>query len=476
MAEMEPPAAWGAPNRSGIRPRCKTPPARCERRHDTTPARDNRAMSGSASTTGPDRATPRRLTEAELATEAGTTSERVRRLVAIGALKPADDGTFSLGDIVRSRLLEAFEEAGITLEQIEAGIRERAMTLDFVELFYPAPSPRTGRDVGAFANELGENGDLLAPAIAAMGLPAPERGDPTFERDEQVLRAFLEAWGPGAAGEGDGTTAETTLRAARIFGDAVRRAAEGWVALFDEAVVRPLEGRYTTVDDLVPRVIPPAARTLDAARDLVAWLLDRHLERTMNALNISAMERELERRGLTPASPDRPPAVAFVDVSGYTKLAQERGDEVAARTAVRLAEMSEEAVRRHGGRVVKLLGDGVLLTFRRATDAVAAVLDLVDAMAEADLPPAHAGIHAGPVISRDGDVYGTTVNLASRVAGQAQAGEVVATRAVLEAVRAETRAEQGGGEPPFSFGRLVDATLKGVETPVVLYRVRGPRR
>ena len=107
-------------------------------------------MSGSASLPGRDQAAPRRLTEAELASEAATTSERVGRLVAVGALKPADDGTFGLGDIVRSRLLETFEEAGITLEQIEAGIRERAMTLDFVDLFYPAPSPRTGRDVAAF--------------------------------------------------------------------------------------------------------------------------------------------------------------------------------------------------------------------------------------------------------------------------------------------------------------------------------------
>jgi adenylate cyclase len=409
-----------------------------------------------------------RLTLDGLATEAETSPERIRRLIEIGAIRPNPDGTFGVGDVLRSRVLAAFEETGITLEQIGMVLRDRALSADYIELFYPAPSPRTGRDVRAFAAELGERGPLLGPVVAAMGLPSPGPGDATFERDEAVLRTFLEAWGVGDD--------EITLRAARIFGDAIRRAAEGWVALFDEAFVRPVGDRSTTVDELLPLVIEPGSRVAAAGRDLVSWLLERHVERTMTELNIQRLERELQLRGVLPPSSPHPPAVAFVDVSGYPRLTQEHGDELAARTAVRLAELAEEAVRRHGGRVVKLVGDGVLLTFGRSIDAVRTALELVAALPQGDMPPAHAGIHAGPLINRDGDVYGDTVNLASRVAGQAQAGHVVVTRDVVDAVRRESRDEDGpvgGPEPGFSFGRLVDVELKGVAGPVPLYRVRG---
>ena len=286
------------------------------------------------------------------AAEASTSVERVRRLVEIGAIVPVD-GAFSDGDVVRSRLLESFEAAGIELDHIAIGIRERAMTLEFVELFYPHPGSLSGRSYEAFAAELGERGPLLAPAIAAMGLPAPRPADPSRVRDEAVLRTFLESWAT--------TEPEVTLRAARVFGEAIRRAAEAWVALFDEAIIRPLDGSFQTVDELASRVVGPASRVNSAGHELIVWLLDRHLERTMDELNIEALERELERRGLVPAGPTHPPAIAFVDLTGYTHLTEEQGDESAVRAAVRLGELSETTAREHGGRVVKLLGDGVLL-------------------------------------------------------------------------------------------------------------------
>jgi adenylate cyclase len=389
--------------------------------------------------------------------EAETSVERVGRLVEIGALVPVD-GTFSEGDVVRSRLLDSLETAGIGLDHIATGIRERAMTLQYVELFYPHPGPRTGRTFEAFVADLGDRGPLLAPAIAAMGLPSPSSGDQTRVGDEAVLRAFVESWAVADP--------EYTARAARILGEAVRRAAEAWVGLFDEAVTRPLEGRFATVDELAPLVVGPASRINAAGHGLMLWLLDRHLERTMNELNIEALERELERRGLVVAGPAHPPAIAFVDLAEYTRLTEEHGDESAAHAAVRLGELADTVARQHDGRVVKLLGDGVLLAFDRPGQAVAATLELTGSMLAAGLPPAHAGIHAGPVINRDGDVYGSTVNMASRVAGQARSGEVLVTQRVVD----ETLADA------FRFDAAGDAVLKGVASPVVLYRVspRGP--
>ena len=278
---------------------------------------------------------------AGLALEAETTPERIRRLVEIGAIVPQADGTFHRGDVIRSRVVAAFEAEGFSLDQMATAIRERAIALESVPLFYPDPSPRTGRTYGGFVEDLGPRGRLVAPALAAMGLSARSTDAPTHAVEESLLKALIEGW--------SGVDEAYTLRAARIFGDAARRAAEGWVALFAEAISEPIEARYATIDEVVPRLLEPATHLAGLSPKLLAWLLERHLERSMNDLNISRIERRLEVRGLLPSRPVHPPAVAFVDVSEFTRLTIERGDELGALTAVRLGELADSVVRNRGG-------------------------------------------------------------------------------------------------------------------------------
>ncbi len=265
-----------------------------------------------------------------LALEAETTPERIRRLVEIGAIIPQADGTFHRGDVVRSRVVAAFEAEGFSLDQMATAIRERAIALQSVPLFYPDPSPRTGRTYGAFVEELGPRGRLVAPALAAMGLSARSTDAPTHVVEEPLLKALIEGW--------SGVDEAYTLRAARIFGDAARRAAEGWVALFAEAISEPIEARYATIDEVVPRLLEPAAHLAGLSPKLLAWLLERHLERSMNDLNISRIERRLEVRGLLPSRPVHPPAVAFVDVSEFTRRARSRRGQEARRLERRVED------------------------------------------------------------------------------------------------------------------------------------------
>ena len=100
--------------------------------------------------------------------------------------------------------------------------------------------------------------------------------------------------------------------------------------------------------------------------------------------------------------------------------------------ALRLGELSTGVADRHDGRLVKLLGDGALIWFRTASSAVAGCLELLDAIADAGLPTGHAGIDAGPVVSRDGDVFGRTVNSASRLSDLAGPDEVLLPLALAE--------------------------------------------
>jgi hypothetical protein len=114
-----------------------------------------------------------RLDLEHLAAEAEAAPEWISRLVEIGAIAPAADGTFGRGDVIRARVVAAFEAEGFSLDQMATAIRERAIALESLPLFYPDPSPRTGRSFGEFVEELGPRGELVSSILGAMGLSAP---------------------------------------------------------------------------------------------------------------------------------------------------------------------------------------------------------------------------------------------------------------------------------------------------------------
>jgi adenylate cyclase len=232
--------------------------------------------------------------------------------------------------------------------------------------------------------------------------------------------------------------------------------------LFTEQVIRPLEDRTRTVDEVTPIVVPRAATIVRQTPELLTWLFQRHLTSSMDANNVASMETGLTREGLLPPRRSQPQAIAFVDLAGYTRLTETGGDELAARSAARLAELADGVARPLGGRLVKLLGDGAMLHFRDPRGAVRATLDLVDAIAHAGLPPGHAGISAGSIVGRDGDYFGHTVNVAARLSGVATPGATLVTREVMDAVREAPDA--------IRFEPVGDIALKNVAAPVAAFR------
>jgi adenylate cyclase len=156
--------------------------------------------------------------------------------------------------------------------------------------------------------------------------------------------------------------------------------------------------------------------------------------------------------------------MCFVDLAGYTRVTEERGDQAAAELAATLAVQVERSSRGHGGTPVKWLGDGVMLHFRDPGGAVAAALGMVGRLPEAGLPPAHVGVAAGPVVVQGGDYFGRTVNLAARLAARAQAGQVLVTEQVVAAVAPD-------GVRFLELGQL---ELKGFSAPVTVLEARRP--
>lgn len=397
-----------------------------------------------------------RLDATSLASRAAVPLARIDALVDAGVLRPGPDGRFVIGDLQRIQIAGAYERGGIDLELLGKAIAAGRMSFEFTDRIYPPASPPSGRTVGDLMEELGPLGALVPDVLMAMGLSRPTPDRALAAADEEALRRFVAAWTTPPV------DAAAAVRAARMVGDAARRVTEGWVALFVEAIDLPPERSATlTVEELGPRLFEPGIRVASVMEPTMLWLLRRHMEQALNEANVEAAEFALDAEGIRPRSRTTQPAIVFADLTGYTTLTEERGDQQAARSAEVLATLAADIAERYRGRLVKQLGDGVMLAFDEAVGAIEAARALVAAAASSgDLPALHVGLSAGPVVERDGDVYGRTVIIAARLSGVAGPGEIVLDASAVGTTGA-TEVEAIG-----------PVTLKGFSRPVEAFRLR----
>jgi adenylate cyclase len=406
----------------------------------------------------------RTVSLAELASEAAVETSLVERLIELGEIRPLSDDRFDARDEIVLGTVKAMLAAGIELDDLVWAIENGRFGLSVIGRLFSDPAPQVGTH-GDLEASLGPLADRLGPVHAALGLAEPAPDTPVRADEAALLTDFVRLW---ASVDPDGGA---DLRVARIAGEGMRRLAEGWLVQWDEHA-RPSptsqgapadRGRRSdgeATSDAPPVDQNPTIELARIARDLAAWVFERAIERTLRERIISLTESILISADRMPARLERPPAIAFVDLSGFTSMTVELGDEQAVAAAERLRELSEEAARAERGRVVKLLGDGVMLRFDDAAAALRATIGLAGAVAGAGLPPIHAGIAAGTVIVRDGDVFGRTVNLASRIAATATRGEILVEEGVVIALpRGTARFE--------AIGRR---ELRGFAEPIALWR------
>src|SRR4051794_28547906 len=362
-----------------------------------------------------------RLTLEELAERAHLDVESARPYARRGVLEPDADGRFEPGDVHRLRLLAAFDEAGVPFDALVAAQQGGAITLDYYDQLHEPAAPSSSRTVAQLVASAGAAGDLIGPLFAAFGLAQPDPDARLSVDDETFVLEMANA--VAAIGHRD-----LALRAIRLFAEAARRASDGALGVYADAVERLGEHvEALPAEEAFERLLSPWARIARAGPRLAGWLTTHHLSRAIDEYSVTTTEEVLERSGYIAERSGPPPAIAFVDLTGFTALAEERGDQSAAATALRLGDLAAELAPRHGGRVVKLLGDGVLARFPDVVSAVEASLELLRALPAAGLPTGHAGIHAGPLIARDGEVFGRTVNTAARIADATPDGHAYLT-------------------------------------------------
>lgn len=392
------------------------------------------------------------FSRAEVATRAGVDPAFVDRLCDLGILAPGDDDAFSEGDMRRTRILHSLEVAGLPLEALGEAMRRGIVDLAFVD--DPAYELFTGLTEETY-QQVSERTAVPFEVLAAMreaaGSPPP--------RPEDRLRAIeLDAL-PALQLEIEfGIRPQAIERLLRAWGDSLRRMADVEADLWNNDVIQPFLASGGTFADIGPRTgsFSNALQPL-AARQIIALYRGQQSNAWMRNF-FEGFETALANAGLYDPV-ERPPAICFLDLSGYTRLTDERGDAAAADLAGRLSRLVNLTSGQHGGKPIKWLGDGVMFHFREPGPAVVAALEMVEGAQEAELPPAHVGLHAGPVLFQEGDYFGRTVNLASRIADYARRGEVLVTDEVVAATAIEG----------ISFESIGPVDLKGVSETIPLH-------
>ena len=357
-----------------------------------------------------------RLTADEVAERAGTTPEQIDVLAKLGILQADDDGTYPRRDVLRARFVVGLDALGIDANAVADALASDDLTLGYAEIGGRRP-PRSDRTFADLSDELDVSFETIERMYVAFGLPRPTRDEYVREEDLPIMRFVPVLVGAGLGGD--------VLRLARVWGDSARRVAQFQSHYLHHSIEEPFRRRGLRDNAAFEAALREVGvRSGRSGEDMLGWLYRRHSEVFETEHLFDHVETALEDAGVHRKEPRHVEACVFADLSGYTRLTEESGDEEAARVSLKLAELVNEIASRHRGTVVKMLGDGVHFHFKDPSDAVTASLEIVERVEPAGLPRAHVGVNAGPMIYDEGDYFGRTVNIAARIASQAGPAQV----------------------------------------------------
>ena len=408
--------------------------------------------------TKPNGQDPGREDARTLAERSGADATLVQQMIDAGIVTRGADGTFGDGAARRVRVIGDLVRSGIPGSLLVEAVRAGTLNMDFVDQpsydRFSAYERETFEDV---SRRTGVPVDLLLGVREASGSPAPVPADRVRAIELAVVPFFERAIQYGVRPE----HLEQTLR---VAGDGVRRVAETEADWWRSDILGTLIRQGVPMEEIGTRT-EAFATEIDPLTDEALLALYHGQQGHAWLRNIfDGFEIVLDQAGVRQRS-QRLPAISFIDVTGYSRLTEERGDASAAEVAARVARLVQRVSADHGGRTVKWLGDGLMVYHPEIAGAVEAALHIRDEIGLEQLPPAHIGVHAGPVIFLEGDYFGRTVNTAARIATHAEAGQILASEAVAAATR---------GNAGVAFDPIGPVDLKGLFEPLALYAVHRP--
>jgi adenylate cyclase len=347
----------------------------------------------------------------------------------------------------RLELLEQLRTEGISLAELRAATRDGRLLFVGAERMVSGIPRYSTRQV---AERAGVPADFVMALRRANGLPVPDVDAVVCSEADvdgaMIARRFLDA----------GVSEEQQLAVVRVLGRGLAQAAEMMRATVLELALEPGVGEA----ELARRIAAQIEGFMPMIGPMLEQMARLHLRHMVRTEAISAAERA---DGSLPGA--REVTVAFADLVGFTRLGEEVDPDELERVAQRLVAITIECLR-GDVRLVKTIGDGAMLVSPDAASLLEVALDLVEAAdAEGpDFPQLRIGLASGAALSRAGDWYGRPVNIASRITTIARPGSVLTTREVRDA----------GGDG-YRWSSAGARSLKGIDEPVRLYRVRRVR-
>lgn len=393
-----------------------------------------------------------------LASRAGVAREEIDRHVELELVQPQEDGGYSPADVGRVRIINALSSRGIPLQALARAVEDGAVSFSWFDGILPPPVALRDITYQQLFEETGLGVDLARTLFEVWGVALPPLAAPVRE-DDALLVGYLSEFKTRVE---DG---EILVEATRYFGDTARRDAESQVAFFRRRILEPLLESGANLKEAIESINPLVAEIIrPGAQELMLWLHRRHIDALSMQMLVETVESALDEAGISVPRFEDLPAVVFIDLSGFTDQTDREGDDRAAELAVRFSNVVRAEVSRLGGSVVKFLGDGVMLHFGDAGAAIRCAYLIVQKAPENGLPPARAGLDVGNLVFRDGDYFGRTVNVASRITDYARPGEVLIS---------DRAAERLTGSKSIALREVGSVALKGVADRTALYTVTG---
>jgi adenylate cyclase len=387
-----------------------------------------------------------RISLAEASRRSGVATSTLKRWAG-GKVVPVRRGRWTAAAAAQARVVARMRERGHSLAELKRAGREGRLAFGFVEELFPAAEQRaTIEDV---ARETGLEPELIERILVILGTPL-ERERLLSPDDVRALRHCARVLAAGFP-------LVAFLQIVRVYVQSLRRIAETEVRLFHLYVHEPMIRDSLPELEIAEGMGELAADVLPLTAPLTEYLHTRYLRYFTEQDVVGHMETDLDSSGSDFGQV--PVTLCFIDLTGFTRYTEEEGDLEALDVVERFVE-TVEATLPAEATIVKTIGDEVMVVSPDPGSLTAWAVGLLERFPRRPRP--RVGIHYAEAVYRDGDYFGTHVNLVHRVVGRALAGEVLVTDAVTG-----TLERRGLACEP--IGELV---LKGFPTPTPLYMVR----